>query len=36
MKPYLGANLTYDKQIYNYRMIRAKRIFKNGFGILVT
>ena len=36
MKPYLAANLACDEKIYNCRVSRARRIFKNGFGILVT
>jgi hypothetical protein len=36
MTPYPAANLVYDREICNYSLSRARRIFENGFGILVS
>ena len=36
MKPYSQKGLTEEKNIYNYRHSRAKRLPKNLFGILAN
>jgi hypothetical protein len=35
-KPYSHRTLTYEQKIFNYRLIRARRIVENMFGILVS
>ena len=36
LKPYSQRNLTRTKQIFNYRLIRTRRIGENAFGILAN
>ena len=36
LKPYSQVGLTREKRIFNYRLIRARRIVENGFGILAN
>jgi hypothetical protein len=34
MKPYSSRNLTHEKQVFNYRLSRCRRISENAFGIM--
>jgi hypothetical protein len=36
LKPYLHRTLTYEQNIFNYRLSRARRIVENVFGILAS
>lgn len=36
MKPYGGNHLTFEQKNFNYRLLRARRIIENAFGILVS
>ena len=36
MRPYSGRKNSLEKQVYNYRLSRARRIVENAFGVLAT
>lgn len=35
LKPYSHRQLTYEEEIFNYRLSRARRVIENVFGVMV-